>query len=101
VTSPQRLRAPEHVHWRRFDRELVVINLHEGKYFGLNEVAADAFEKLATGQTSADVVGQLLSLYAVERDTLQVDIETLIASLIGRGLLVGASVGAGAGEGVT
>jgi hypothetical protein len=88
MTTFTRLRAPEHVHWRRFDSELVVLDLRGREYFGLNDVAADAFEKLAQGRPSHDVVGELLLVYAVGRGQLEGDIEALITNLVARGLLV-------------
>jgi hypothetical protein len=82
------LRVPEHVHWRRFDSEIVVVDLKQGQYLGLNDVAADAFERLATGRSTGDVVGELLGVYDVESAELEADIAQLVGSLVERGLLV-------------
>jgi coenzyme PQQ synthesis protein D (PqqD) len=81
-------RVPEHVHWRRFDAELVVVDLKRNEYVGLNDVAADAFELLAKGVRPSEVVESLLAIYDVGPETLKRDIDDLIASLERSCLLV-------------
>jgi hypothetical protein len=82
------LRIPEHVHWRRFDDEVVIVDLQRGEYLGLNDVAATAFEELAAGRTKGEVVRHLLDLYDVGPETLERDIEDLVASLLRYGVVV-------------
>lgn len=82
------LRVPKHVHWRRFDAEIVLVDLHRGEYFGLNDVAADAFERLAGGADRDEVVRALLETYDVSDATLRTDIEGLVEDLVARGFLV-------------
>jgi hypothetical protein len=82
------VRVPEYVHWRRFDSELVLVDLKGGEYYGLNDVAADAFERLARGQATSEVVVSLLELYEVKPAELQKDVDDLVGVLIGLGLLV-------------
>jgi hypothetical protein len=81
-------KAPEHVHWRRFDAELVVIDLRRSEYFGLNDVAADAFEKLVTGRSTGETITELGQIYDVEVPELRSDITHLVALFAERGLLV-------------
>jgi hypothetical protein len=82
------LRVPEHVHWRRFDDEIVLVDLQQSAYFGLNDVAADAFERLAAGVPPSEVVRSLLDIYDVGAPTLERDIEDLVESLRSRGVLI-------------
>jgi hypothetical protein len=82
------LRVPEHVHWRRFADEIVVLDLKGGYYHGLNDVAAAAFERIAAGRRLGQVVDELLDIYSVDRQQLQDDISTLIQFLVDRSLLV-------------
>jgi hypothetical protein len=81
-------RTPEHVHWRQFDSELVVLDMKAGAYFGLSEVAAAAFERLAKGSPTSEVVADLLNIYDVDRARLESDIDALLETLLRRGLLV-------------
>jgi hypothetical protein len=88
LTEP--LRAPEHVHWKRFDSELVVLNLSRGEYYGLSDVGAEAFEQFARGQTRDEVVHALLGQFKVDRPTLELDLDRLLEDFVAQGLLVGA-----------
>ena len=81
-------RTPEYVHWRRFDSELVVLDMKDGAYFGFSEVAAAAFERLAKGSPTSEVVADLLTVYDVDRARLESDIDALLDTLLRSGLLV-------------
>jgi|HubBroStandDraft_2_1064218.scaffolds.fasta_scaffold98164_1 hypothetical protein len=87
MTSPTALQVPDHVHWRRFNDEVVIVDLKHGEYYGLNEVAAAVFEHLAGGQSPSDVVGSLLEEYDVARADLERDVGRLLEELIGKGFL--------------
>jgi hypothetical protein len=75
------------VHWRRFDAELVVLDLDGGHYYGLSEVGADAFEMIARGEPLPSVVAALLDKYEVDRERLEDDLRRLTERLVRRGLL--------------
>ncbi len=51
--------------------------------FVLNETAASLWRRLDGTQALADIVDQLLSEYAVEREQLQKDVAVLIDDLLG------------------
>jgi|HubBroStandDraft_1064217.scaffolds.fasta_scaffold33791_4 hypothetical protein len=95
MTSSTDLLVPEHVHWRRFDAELVLVDLRAGEYHGLNDVAADAFERLARGDARGEIVRSLLDVYDVSEAALVRDIDQLVESLLRRGLLVAMDSGDG------
>jgi coenzyme PQQ synthesis protein D (PqqD) len=82
------LQVPPYVHWRRFDTEIVVLNLKEGTYYGLNDVAASAFAELAAGRTPIEVVRDLLGNYEIDESTLTTDIEKLVGDFLHQGILV-------------
>ncbi len=87
MNVPAKLRVAAHVHWRRFDSELVILDLESGQYYGLNEVAAVAFERVARGEDVAQTVSAILELYDVKRETLETDIEKTFVDLLDRGVL--------------
>jgi hypothetical protein len=89
MTLEDALQVPAHVHWRRFDSEVVVLNLKEGAYYGLNDVAASAFAELAAGRTPVEVVHVLLESYEIDERTLTSDIAKLVGDFLRQGLLVG------------
>ncbi|MGD0677654.1 MAG: PqqD family protein [Polyangiaceae bacterium] len=83
------LTVAPHVHWQRFDNELVVLDLKASEYLGMNEVAADAFERLALGKSLRMVIRELSSIYDVDIARVQVDVVQLVAELVSAGLLLG------------
>jgi Coenzyme PQQ synthesis protein D (PqqD) len=82
------LRIAGHVHWRRFDSEIVLIDLKGGGYYGLSEVAAAAFERLAAGKAATEVIDDLVEVYDVGRAQVQSDVDGLLGTLVGLGLVV-------------
>jgi coenzyme PQQ synthesis protein D (PqqD) len=80
-------RIPDHVVYRPFPHETVVLNLQTGKYHGLNPTAGRMLELLERGlsvRQTAEVVADEFqrSVEEVERD-----LKTLCADLDARGLI--------------
>jgi hypothetical protein len=76
------------VHSRRFDDELVLLDLANGQYYGLNEVGAAIWERLATGASLAAIADALVAEYDVTRGRLEAEMRELVDSLVARRLLV-------------
>jgi hypothetical protein len=81
------IRPPEHVVYRSFEAETVLLNLRTGQYYGLNPSGARMFELLCeTGSTeaaareAADEFGQPISVIAA-------DMAQLYADLVARNLI--------------
>jgi hypothetical protein len=79
--------VPPHVHARRFDDEMVVLDLAAGKYFSLDVVGTAIWEQLALGKTPEEVVAALLLEYSVDESTLRADVQRLTEDLVAAGLL--------------
>lgn len=82
-----RIRVPQHVVYRVFPMETVVLNLQTGKYHGLNVTAGsmlEALEKAACLRDAATAVAERYeqSQIAVERDMCE-----LCQLLLDRGLV--------------
>ena len=82
-----RLAVPQHVAWRPFPTETVLLNLKTGQYHGLNPSGGRMFEVLddcgdlhRSAERLAKELGQPL-------ETVTEDLHTLCVELIGRGLL--------------
>lgn len=82
-----RVRVPEHVVYREFPEQSVVLNLDKGDYHGLNRTASVAFALLASGETLAAVAQALSKRYRLSSAQAQTDVSRLCASLLQRGLL--------------
>jgi hypothetical protein len=87
VRPTLRVRVPEHVVYREFPEQSVVLNLDRGNYHGLNRTASMAFALLASGETPAAVAQALSKRYRLSSTQAQRDVSRLCASLLERGLL--------------
>lgn len=88
VLLAARPRVPEHVVYRRFVNETVVLNLETGRYHGLNPVGGRMLEALERAETVADAVGRLgEELRDVALDELERDVCAFCADLLERGLI--------------
>jgi hypothetical protein len=83
-----RLVASEHVHARRFEDDIVMIDLHGGEYYALDAVGARMWELLTTGRSPNEVATLLLAEYDVHRDQVLRDCMQLVDELVSRNLLV-------------
>jgi hypothetical protein len=84
--------APAHgVHARRFDEELVLLDLAGGNYYALDEVGAQIWEALSHGRTPEQIAADLVERYETDLGTLRADVEELTRTLLDRGLLIGAA----------
>jgi PqqD family protein of HPr-rel-A system len=82
-----KLCVPEHVVYRSFVAETVVLNLRTGQYHGLNPTAARMLEALAEAQTAGAAIPVLAEEYGVDPDRIEEDLRTLCQALLDRGLL--------------
>ena len=63
------------------DGEAAIVNLKNGVYYGLDPVGARVWNLLRTPITFAQLLDALLSVYAVERLTLESDIRKFLNQL--------------------
>ena len=84
----RRLAAAEHVRCRRFDEDLVMVDLEGGEYFALDAVGARMWDLLASGKTPAEVGAILVVEYDSTEDQISHDCAKLAERLLERRLLV-------------
>jgi hypothetical protein len=82
-----RVRVPDHVVFREFPEQSVVLNLDQGYYHGLNRSGSLIFAMLANGETLAAAAHAVSKRYRLSPDQAQRDVGRLCASLLERGLL--------------
>lgn len=75
------------VHTRMFDGELVLLDLEKGDYFGVNEVGAELWKRLAEGKSPREIARELEPQYDVEPERLLEDLVALTSELLARGLV--------------
>jgi Coenzyme PQQ synthesis protein D (PqqD) len=79
--------VPQHVVYRSFPNETVMLNLHTGKYHGLNATAGKILETLERTSCVRDAVRALVDTYGQPREVLERDICEFCQSLAERGLI--------------
>jgi hypothetical protein len=82
-----RVRIPRHVVHRHFPAQTVVLNLHTGRYHGLNPSAGRMLDALAQAQTLAAAARIVADHYREPRADVERDICELCAQLLARGLV--------------
>lgn len=70
----------------QLDDESVLLDLKSEMYFGLDEVGTRVWDLLATGNPISEVQEVLSSEYDVDSKTLREDLESLVKTLVERGL---------------
>ena len=66
----------------------MLLNLADKSYYRLNETAAAVWAGLEKGETRDHIVTDLLDRYSVEREVAQKEVDSVIADMKSRGLLV-------------
>jgi coenzyme PQQ synthesis protein D (PqqD) len=79
--------VPEHVVYRPFPAETVLLNLETGKYHGLNPTGGRMLEVVQKASTVGEAASQLAEEYDQPLETLQEDMCALCADLADRRLI--------------
>ncbi len=66
---------------QELDGEIVILDLQQEQYFGLNETATRMWQLMSEGKTADQIVDTMLNEFEVDAVTLQRDLETLVQQL--------------------
>jgi len=80
-------RLPDHVVYRAFAKETVVLNLQSGTYHGLNPTAGRMLEVLARSETVGEAADKLAAEYGRPREEIAADLHEFCRDLLDRGLI--------------
>jgi len=81
------VRIPDHVVFRAFPAEMVVLNLNTGQYHGLNPTGGRMLEVLQQVGTVGGAVEQLEGEFDVDREQLEADLLVFCRLLAQRDLV--------------
>ena len=81
------LRLPDHVVYRSFIAETVVLNLETGRYHGLNPIAGYMLTVLSATPTVRDAAKQIAAQYDQDEAEVEKDLVALAKDLLERGLV--------------
>ncbi|MGA8746088.1 MAG: PqqD family protein [Solirubrobacterales bacterium] len=82
-----RVAVPQHVVYRSFPSETVVLNLQTGKYHGLNPTAGRMLEALAKADSVRDAAQAAAREYEQPPESTEQDMCDLCTALLERGLI--------------
>ncbi len=82
-----RVKVPQHVVYRSFPSETVVLNLNTGKYHGLNATAGRMLEALEKASCVRDAAATLAESYEQPQAVVEKDMCELCQLLLDRGLV--------------
>jgi Coenzyme PQQ synthesis protein D (PqqD) len=79
--------VPQHVVYRSFPSETVVLNLQTGTYHGLNATAGQMLAELERCASVREAAAALARTYEQEQDVIERDLCELCRQLLARGLI--------------
>jgi len=82
-----RARVPDHVVYRTFVRETVVLNLQTGRYQGLNVTGGRILDLLAADETVGGAAQRLADEYQRPLADVERDVGAFLTDLLDRGLI--------------
>jgi hypothetical protein len=82
-----RVKVPQHVVYRSFPTETVVLNLQTGRYHGLNATAGSMLDALAGASSVRAAAVAVAGEYEQAQDVVERDMCELCSLLLERGLI--------------
>ncbi|MFI5003837.1 MAG: PqqD family protein [Solirubrobacterales bacterium] len=82
-----RIKVPQHVVYRSFPSETVVLNLQTGRYHGLNATAGSMLAALERAACVRDAAAAVAGEYGQEQSVVERDMCELCNVLLSRGLI--------------
>lgn len=87
IASDAKLVCPPEVLSRMLAGEAVLLHLGSGLYFGLNDVASRAWERIVQGVTFGELLSTLVDEFEVNEDTARTDLESFVTALVVKSLV--------------
>ncbi len=87
LARESRIVCPPEVLSRVLDGEAVLLHLGSGTYFGMNEVASFAWERITKGTTFGELHDAVVATFEVEPDVARADLERLVGAMVDKSLV--------------
>ncbi|MGH2870781.1 MAG: PqqD family protein [Solirubrobacteraceae bacterium] len=78
---------PEGLTWREIDGEVVVLDLDESNYLGLNATGSALWRLLQGGATEEELVAGLLQEFEASNDNARADVRSFLDTCLEQGLI--------------
>lgn len=82
------MRPAPGVHTRRFDEELVILDLEHGEYLALDAIGTMLWEGLTEGKSIEELAADVASQYDVSLARAKADLESLASEFVAKGLMI-------------
>ena len=70
------------------DGEIIMMSIGQGRYFGLNDIASDIWQRIDPPRAFDDLVDQLAAAYSADRATIAADVLALLGEMLARNVVV-------------
>ena len=87
LTPATRLHASSSVYARPFGAEIVLLDFGRGEYFALDEIGAEIWQHLQTGESLGTIAERIASRYEVTSEQALTDILAIVHEMCGRGIV--------------
>jgi Coenzyme PQQ synthesis protein D (PqqD) len=81
------VRVPDHVVYREFAQETVLLNLETGQYHGVNPTGGKMLDSLDRAATVGDSAAELAGHFGRDRAEMEQDVCSFCIDLLERGLV--------------
>jgi len=81
------IRVAEGIVWTRVDDEVIAIDPHTERFFGLRGAGIEAWEAIVRGASADDALAAILARYDVPAAQAKADLDSLLDSLLERRLI--------------
>jgi len=88
ISATDRVVRSDEPVWSPVGDELVMMSVENGKYYGMNDIAAAIWERLETPITAGDLCEDLLRTFDVGRDECEKEVLHFLERLRAKGLIV-------------
>jgi acyl CoA:acetate/3-ketoacid CoA transferase beta subunit len=78
----------EQVEWRRFENECLLLNVTNGTYFRINEVASLIWENLDGKTTAEDIIAKITAQFDINESVARQDYRKFITQLLNDHLII-------------
>ena len=72
----------------RKNDELVILNMDNGKYYGLQDTSLEIWELLEVCTDEDELINQALNIYNENKDTIKKEVKEFIFNLTKEGLII-------------
>jgi hypothetical protein len=77
----------EDIAWSELDDEIVLLDIEEGDFYTLNQVAAEIWRFIDGKSTIGDIIGRIMTLYDADEAQVRDDVIRVIGSFTDRNLV--------------